>query len=86
MTNEHTVYTHGRRLPDESDAEATQRIARENIGGHARSVRAVYGVGDVVLVAADVETLTRLDRTRIAMVRDPNGDLAVMVLSPEIEP
>ena len=43
MTNEHTVYTHGRRLPDESDAEATQRIARENIGGHARSVRAVYG-------------------------------------------
>lgn len=84
--NEHTIYAHGRRILTESDASVARRVARENIGGHARNVRAVYSVGDVVLVAAEVETLTRSDRTRIAMVRDQSGELAVIVLSPEVAP
>lgn len=84
--NEHTLYAHGRRLPDEGDVAVAQRVAREYIGAHARNARVTMRDGDRVVVAAEVDTLTRPDRTRLAMARDPSGGLAVSVLTPEVAP
>lgn len=84
--NEHTLYAHGRRLLDESDAAVAQRIAREHIGAHARNARVTRSEGERVLVAAEVDTLTRPDRTRLATARGPSGELGVSVLPHEVAP
>jgi hypothetical protein len=84
--NEHTLYAHGHRLPDESDVAVAQRVARECVGAHARNARVTMRDGDRVVVEVEVDTLTRPDRTRLAMVRDPSGGLAVSVLPREVAP
>jgi hypothetical protein len=84
--NEHTLYAHGRRLLDESDVAVAQRVACEHIGAHARNARVTKSDGDRVLVAAEVDTLTRPDRTRLAMARGPSGELVVSVLPHEVAP
>lgn len=81
--SEHTVYAHGIRDPDETDAAVARRVARHYIGAHARNARVTQRNGDRVMVAAEVDVLTRPDGTRVVMVRvEWSAELVPRLLPP----